>query len=1162
MINKKLAIKYGIPFGIALACVMLFSACDTGLKPADTQTPIETVFETGYGRISVSFADDETAAARTVLPITAYDKYVYTFTKEDETSGVDIAPDSDGFFFLEIGAYTVEVKAYTGNEEPYTLAVRGVSDQFNVGPGINDQVIITLSHVDSEGEGEFSYAITWPADADAVITLQKWSGMQLVDLSSAVTEEDGITKTISLPAGSYVLTVLVTKNDLCAGISEAVHIYPPLATAYAHDFTDDDLVLAQYTVTFDANGATDGTAPSAQTIAAGSGITLPGAGDLSITGYAFGGWNTESDGTGTNYSAGASYVVTGNITLYARWIILCTVSFDVNGGTGTAPASQTIPAGTGVTLPGGTGLSLEGNALYGWNTDADGSGTAYVPGDTHEPQGDITFYAIWDTQGAGTITGATLAQKLDWLAANAQSDSVYPITVSADEGIGPRTLSYSGKTNVFIFLKGDTATRAVNLSANGTLFTIESGVTLTLDDITLRGRSNNANLVRVNSGGALTMNTGSRITGNIFSSNYGGGVYVAADGTFIMNDGEISGNTVSDYGAGVHVYGTFIMNGGDILNNTGSSSSGGGVYVNSGGTFTMTSGKISNNTASSGGGVNISNGTFNMEGGEISGNKAASGGGGVRVYTGTFTMSGSAVISGNTASNGGGVYMEWDGAFNMEGGEIFGNTADWGGGVNLGWANTNKTFTMSDGVIFGNTASLCGGGVYVSGNGSFTKSGGGTIYGYVDGDTDSNTVKNSSDVVQNNQGHAVFVGSNPNKRRESTAGTTVNLNSSVAGYAGGWDVVDIVFNKNNTDDGSIEADPQTITLTDPATSTGTLPVPPTRPNFAFAEWNTAADGSGTAFTETTILTESITIYARWTATVTFDQNNTDTGSAAANPPTMTVTAPATSTETLPEPPTRPNYNFTGWNTAANGSGTAFTEATPVTGNITVYAQWQSCIVPGANLAAKLTWLQTNAISNGVYTIEMTGNDSAYQQSLSYSGRTNVTILIKGDTAMRTINNSNTTFYIFDVKEGVTLILDNNITLQGYNDTYGYPTVYISDGALVMRNGSVVSGGSHGVYVLNGGAFTMEGGKITASVGRGVNMGVGTFTMTGGKISGNSRGVHLGSGTFNMINGEISNNNGSDNGGGVYVDGGTFTMSGGAISGNAGVDGGGVEGRGG
>jgi uncharacterized repeat protein (TIGR02543 family) len=83
--------------------------------------------------------------------------------------------------------------------------------------------------------------------------------------------------------------------------------------------TNITITVGLYTVTFNANSATSGTTPSPQIVQHGSNITLPGQGSLLRTGYTFGGWNTNSSGTGTNYNAGAFYTPTGNITLYARW---------------------------------------------------------------------------------------------------------------------------------------------------------------------------------------------------------------------------------------------------------------------------------------------------------------------------------------------------------------------------------------------------------------------------------------------------------------------------------------------------------------------------------------------------------------------------------------------------------------------------------------------------------------------------------------------------------------------------------------------------------------------------------------------------------------------------------------------------------------------------
>jgi hypothetical protein len=138
-----------------------------------------------------------------------------------------------------------------------------------------------------------------------------------------------------------------------------------------------------------------------------------------------------------------------------------------------------------------------------------------------------------------------------------------------------------------------------------------------------------------------------------------------------------------------------------------------------------------------------------MSGGEISGHSVYFSGGGVAVDSGTFTMSG---------------------------GEISGNSAASGGGVGVG----GGTFTMSGGEISGNTAVYGGGGVYVN-NGTFTMSGGGTIYG----SDASSTLKNTTDSGDSD-GHAVYVYAG-SKKRNTTAGPGVNMDSRISGGAGGWE---------------------------------------------------------------------------------------------------------------------------------------------------------------------------------------------------------------------------------------------------------------------------------------------------------------------------------------------------------------------------------------
>jgi len=75
------------------------------------------------------------------------------------------------------------------------------------------------------------------------------------------------------------------------------------------------------TLSFDANGATSGTAPKSITGSPGSFAVIPDKGNLEKTGYNFGGWNTESSGNGSDINPG-DLVPLKDITLYAKWIPL------------------------------------------------------------------------------------------------------------------------------------------------------------------------------------------------------------------------------------------------------------------------------------------------------------------------------------------------------------------------------------------------------------------------------------------------------------------------------------------------------------------------------------------------------------------------------------------------------------------------------------------------------------------------------------------------------------------------------------------------------------------------------------------------------------------------------------------------------------------------
>jgi uncharacterized repeat protein (TIGR02543 family) len=162
-----------------------------------------------------------------------------------------------------------------------------------------------------------------------------------------------------------------------------------------------------YTVTYSANSANSGTAPASQTKTHDVSLTLAAnSGNLARTGFTFAGWNTSADGSGTDYTAGASYTGNADLSLFARWTASTyTVTYNANSATsGTAPASQTKTHDVSLTLAANSGnLARTGFTFAGWNTSADGSGTDYTSGASYTGNADLALFAKWTTVTAGVV---------------------------------------------------------------------------------------------------------------------------------------------------------------------------------------------------------------------------------------------------------------------------------------------------------------------------------------------------------------------------------------------------------------------------------------------------------------------------------------------------------------------------------------------------------------------------------------------------------------------------------------------------------------------------------------------------------------------------------------------------------------------------------------
>lgn len=221
-------------------------------------------------------------------------------------------------------------------------------------------------------------------------------------------------------------------------------------------------------------------------------------------------------------------------------------------------------------------------------------------------------------------------------------------------------------------------------------------------------------------GGQITNNTAVGAS----STDGGGGVYIRyAQGQFVMDGGSID-NNIGQRGGGVQIYeGTFTLNDGQIDSNTAlnTSRSGGGVYVRTtNATFIQNGGQVSNNFAAwRGGGLFVLDGQGTLNAGDIISNTATYGGG-VYVYNpaGVFTQNGGSVAYNHStrvdAFGGGGMYI-FQGTADLLGGDFSNNTALYNGGglqLRFGTLQINGTTFAGNQADFDNNNTGQGDAIY------------------------------------------------------------------------------------------------------------------------------------------------------------------------------------------------------------------------------------------------------------------------------------------------------------------------------------------------------------------------------------------------------------------------------------------------------------------
>ena len=321
---------------------------------------------------------------------------------------------------------------------------------------------------------------SYEADADVTLYAQWSRGINVEEVELPTPTRDG-----------FAFKGWATSANAASGVTGS---YMPSddVTLYA---LWEEIPVASYTVTYNANGGTG--APAKQTKTHGTALKLSNtkptradasAGQYTVTlnanggsvdptslaaarttKYTFKNWNTAKNGSGTSYNAGASYTADAAVTLYAQW----------NSTTTTAAVNLPTPTRAGYTFK-------------GWATSS--TATSGTTG-SYTPSGNVTLYAIWQADtytvsydangGTGAPSNQTKTQgtalKLSGTKPTRADASAgqYTVTLNANGGSVDPTSLAAARTTKYTFKNWNTAKNGSGTSYNaGASYTADAAVTL------------------------------------------------------------------------------------------------------------------------------------------------------------------------------------------------------------------------------------------------------------------------------------------------------------------------------------------------------------------------------------------------------------------------------------------------------------------------------------------------------------------------------------------------------------------------------------------------------------------------------------------------------------------------------------------------------------
>ena len=213
---------------------------------------------------------------------------IYNNNKSIEGNNVQVKFGSISIAYVESGNSDVI--------EVTNIDVTGITNNStisNASYGDTRNLTATVTYDDSEGHVAGDGSVAWSSNHE----------------DRATVSEEGVVTFV----GNGEVTITATSTDDSNN--------PPASGSVTFTLENIVVPVVTYTITYDDNGATSGSVPASpaeyeenQTV-----TVLGNVNSLAKTGYVWGGWNTAANGSGIDYSAGATFSASANVTLYARW---------------------------------------------------------------------------------------------------------------------------------------------------------------------------------------------------------------------------------------------------------------------------------------------------------------------------------------------------------------------------------------------------------------------------------------------------------------------------------------------------------------------------------------------------------------------------------------------------------------------------------------------------------------------------------------------------------------------------------------------------------------------------------------------------------------------------------------------------------------------------